>query len=315
MLGDILERRRVQAHVGSGERLARRRERTDLTTAQRWARRLLLDELEVYWRAGRFPKNTVSDELTPVFVDPAGTHCAIAHLMVAGGAGALAREIASTRNYSFVPELASDPRVASWLEAAGFDVDEAARIQPSYCPDSPRTCVCQGAGSSRYAAVARGRSVGERQISITESSGKGEGPCSEVRVGDVVELAGQTRYAEYMVSLQSSRTSSGKPTCTASPIFAIDGAGAAFCEQWAGSGALPRPLSASETLALVSSSDCASWLALDSDEWAEQPSCGGCAIAPSDATAGPADLSTFAIVTSVLAYRVARRARNWRRSP
>lgn len=313
MLGDILERTRVQAHVGSGERLARGRDRSDLTPLRRRTRELLLDELEVYWRAGRFPKNTVSDELTPVFVDPSGTHCAIAHLMTVGGAGELVRELATTQNYSYVPALARDSRVSSWLEAAGFTVDEAARIQPSYCQSSPADCVCAGAG--RPTMSARARAVGPSQLEVAETTGVGEGQCATIKPGDVIDVTfGTTPGAEYVASLrtpESLNVITTKPMCLVIPIVVVDGGGNASCTTtFGGPVALPHPLSASQLAAYVSTADCTRWLALDGSEWADEPSCGGgCAIPPREPRASAAaDLSTIAILTSVLAYRAARRA-------
>ncbi len=106
------------------------------------ARALLLDALQDYWRAGRFPKNPGFPWQVPVFVDAEGTRCAIAHLMELGGAGELVGEIAAARNFAFVRELAHDPRVAAWLAAAGLTVDEAAEIQPAYCQSTWSECVC-----------------------------------------------------------------------------------------------------------------------------------------------------------------------------
>lgn len=315
MLGDILERTRVQAHVGSGERLARGRDRSDLTPLRRRTRELLLDELEVYWRAGRFPKNTVSDELTPVFVDPSGTHCAIAHLMTVGGAGELVRELATTQNYAYVPELARDSRVSSWLEAAGFTVEEAARIQPSYsyCPSSPASCLCQMAG--RRSLVARGELDGRGRFAIAETSGLGEGACASIKVGDVVDISytpvSTTQIVAMFFPLEGAWSSTSKEGCNAIALFGVEADGSATCSanDRGGPVSLPRPLSVAETAAYVATPDCARWLALDGSEWADEPSCGGCAIAPREPSASAAaDLSTIAILTSVLAYRAARRA-------
>lgn len=49
------------------------------------------------------------------------------------GQGALVRQIARTENDATVHALARRPEVRAWLAAAGLSLDEAARIQPSYC--------------------------------------------------------------------------------------------------------------------------------------------------------------------------------------
>jgi hypothetical protein len=106
-------------------------------------RKLLLEELALYREAGRFPKNRVfANAFMPCFIDGEGTRCAMAHLLEVGGASKLAAEIAATRNYAFIAELADDPRLVAWLDAAGITVGEAARIQPGYCPSPANSCIC-----------------------------------------------------------------------------------------------------------------------------------------------------------------------------
>lgn len=134
---------RVQEHLAGAEAFAATRTLELLDPAQRLTRALLLDELARYRGEGVFPKNRdFAGERRPYFIDADGTRCAMAHLMEIGGAAELVAEVARTNNNAYVEELASDPRVVAWLRAAGLTVEEAARIQPSYCYTPPSYCVC-----------------------------------------------------------------------------------------------------------------------------------------------------------------------------
>jgi hypothetical protein len=113
-----------------------------LSAVQRMVRRLLLAELASYRVAGCFPKNRHFAEPTPFFVDDSGTRCAVAHLLELGGEGALVQRIARGRNNARVLELADEPRLTAWLDAAGLTLDEAALIQPSYCGEQDPGCLC-----------------------------------------------------------------------------------------------------------------------------------------------------------------------------
>jgi len=133
---------RVAAHIEGAELRASHAPPRGLDRARTLVRTLLLQELEDYRRAGVFPKNRdFPDRAMPYFVDAEGTRCAMAHLLELGGASALVAKIASERNNAFVRELADEPQLLAWLDAAGLTVDEAVRIQPSYC-DVNANMVC-----------------------------------------------------------------------------------------------------------------------------------------------------------------------------
>lgn len=135
------ELRRVRAHLRLAEVAARGADDSHLDPLKRLVRALLLDELAAYRARGRFPRNKVVHGLQPVFVDDAGTRCAVAHLLDASGASALVADIASRRNLAYVDELADEPALAAWLDAAGLTLAEAAAIQPGYTY-VPSSCVC-----------------------------------------------------------------------------------------------------------------------------------------------------------------------------
>jgi hypothetical protein len=136
---------RVREHIRGAETLLDEALVDHLDDARRAMRVLLREELGRYRAAGCFPKNRdFPGQMLPHFIDAEGTRCAMAHLMELGGAGELVAEIARERNNAYVAELADDPRVTAWLDAAGLTVAEAARIQPSYgpIPVAAAYCIC-----------------------------------------------------------------------------------------------------------------------------------------------------------------------------
>lgn len=134
---------RVTTHIARAEALAATRDLSKLTHVQRVIRQLLLRVLAEYRAAGRFPINRERPDMTPSFVDATGTRCAMAHLLEHGGESELVAKIARERNFAYVKELADEPRLLAWLEAAGLTVEEAAAIQPGYC-SVLSDCFCGG---------------------------------------------------------------------------------------------------------------------------------------------------------------------------
>lgn len=123
---------RIHEHLVRVEQALRSEDVSHLMPAQKAARRQALDRLSEYREGRRYPHNHVRPGRTPVFVDPHGTPCAVAYLMLRSGAHALVEDVARTSNLARVPELAGDPRLARWLEANGLTLEEATRIQPAY---------------------------------------------------------------------------------------------------------------------------------------------------------------------------------------
>jgi hypothetical protein len=143
---------RVSSHIAGAEREVAARRPRRLPRLKRMARALLLRELRAYRRANVFPKNRDFRRPTPYFIDADGTRCAMAHLMELGGAATLVARIARERNNAFVSELADEPALLAWLDAAGLSVAEAARIQPTYCADEV-TALCGRPGASVTAVL------------------------------------------------------------------------------------------------------------------------------------------------------------------
>lgn len=103
--------------------------RPSQTAKRRWA----IETLRIYRQAGHFPVNPGVPQ-TPIFVDGAGTHCALGALLEASGRSELVDRIRATANRHLVEELVqAEPALAAWLVEHGLTVAEAARIQPAYC--------------------------------------------------------------------------------------------------------------------------------------------------------------------------------------
>ena len=139
---------RIAAHLARAERQARLRDVSRLPTAVRSVRAFALDTLADYRRAGRFPRNHVAHARTPIFIDPHGTRCAMAHLLERIGAGELVARVARTANEARVHALAADGELLRWLGAMGLSVEEAAAIQPTYCYTPKAACWCGGEPST-----------------------------------------------------------------------------------------------------------------------------------------------------------------------
>ncbi|MCY1061589.1 MYXO-CTERM sorting domain-containing protein [Nannocystis sp. SCPEA4] len=151
------EQARLQAHFREVLLELRSRDVTHLDASQRAARERLIEELARYARAGRFPRNYVSRERIPIFIDPHGTRCAMAQLIESTGHTALVAEVAARRNFALIRELASNAALLAWLDEFGLTAAEAGRIQPSYCfVTKAQDCFCNQSIDSNNQAVLEG---------------------------------------------------------------------------------------------------------------------------------------------------------------
>lgn len=123
--------RRIATHVGYVARELRARDVADPRRAA------LLDALDAYVAAGRFPASETEHGLLPTFVDASGVRCAVAHLVetTAGSEAMLALD--RDHHNAYIAELAGDPRFVAWAATSGFTLEELAWIQPSYPPPPP----------------------------------------------------------------------------------------------------------------------------------------------------------------------------------
>jgi MYXO-CTERM domain-containing protein len=282
-----VERTRVAQHIFRAETQARRR-KVRLRPLQRLARALLLRELAHYRARGRFPKNRDFSALTPYFIDAEGTRCAVAHLLDASGEPSLVERIARQRNHARVAELANEPRLVAWLDAAGLSLEEAAQIQPSYCFDR-RGCVCDGRASGYFEVstsdAPKSGVVTARVEAIhgTPSEDKLQiGDEVRVEVGPSVELG-----TELVVSGYAAHYEQGEP------IFR----GTTF--PYSCGGGSPE-LSKEQYLQAVLADDCEAKLDAFGD-W--DPPCDGCGCR----AVGPGSATSWGVVAALLGLAISRR--------
>jgi hypothetical protein len=130
-----LEVTRLRAHFDSVDAELRLPMALPLTPAQRTGRATLIGWLREYREAGSFPRNDrFPERAMPFFRDSRGVLCAMAYLIDRSGRRDLVDRVASTRNNAFIPDLAGDRELRTWLDSVGLSVAEAARIQPVYEP-------------------------------------------------------------------------------------------------------------------------------------------------------------------------------------
>lgn len=102
-------------------------------------RHMLLQRLEHYANARRFPQNNVLPYRNPIFIDPWGTACAVGWLMIESGHVALAEEISATMGQAYVLDMRQTdlwPAINAWASKEGFAPEELAWIQPGYPPST-----------------------------------------------------------------------------------------------------------------------------------------------------------------------------------
>lgn len=142
---DVAEARevaRIRAHFDSVLVELRAPVARPLTPAQRAARARHIARLQAYSDRGIYPHNhDFRGQRVPYFVDHRGVHCAVGHLLRQSGRSDIVGRVRATDNHVRVAALAGDAAFASWLDASGLTLAEAARIQPWYGelpPEEPR---------------------------------------------------------------------------------------------------------------------------------------------------------------------------------
>lgn len=157
-------------------------------------RSALLDTLEHYANRLRFPQNHVLPYRNPIFIDPAGTACAVGHLMVASGHVELARAIQAGFNTGYVHDLLSDDRyrhvISQWATEHGFTPDELAWIQPAYAPPIPWNTVGIGTNGTVGALLDLGNGRTLIGGSFTQAGGLNTGPVAVLEDGSYEALGG-----------------------------------------------------------------------------------------------------------------------------
>lgn len=311
------EQTRVARHIARAEDEARARRPRGLGVLQRAVRALLLGELASYRRAGRFPRNDVSREQTPLFVDRHGARCAMAHLLEISGERTLVEEIRTARNRARIAELADEPRLLAWLSAAGLSVFEAAAIQPEYCFEGPPMCVCEAdapLGSTEELSAVLTVIEGEYERQTSDGSTafiritRVHGAPSDLTVGETMSVhwhdytPPQGVVLTLLVPLRTQLASAG------AELEAIPLSDSEFqCHRATGG---PLRLDKDRFIAALLSEDCPRTLRSYGREWKRQP-CGADGCSTEAATAGDT-LGSAMILLSLLATMGLRRLRGRR---
>ncbi len=303
---EAIEVARVRAHLAGAEAEMVSRDVSHLSEAQRLSRALLLEELAAYREDGVFPKNPDFTEMTPYFIDADGVRCAMAHLLEVGGQAELVAKIARERNNAYVEELADEPGLLEWLDAAGITVAEAARIQPTYCPSSPASRFCGGTPAAVIEATViraggfdsnTGRSVeAELRVNVVHGEtswkpGNTMGARITGKVGDTFVL----------------RTSDGS---TPMPMpFDDNGYTHVSLTGWENEPSIA--LSKDKAIEATTSSNCEEVLEKENPRWTQNPNAcdddgfaGGCSTTSAPASAAGA--LTLAIIAAIIAARARR---------
>lgn len=139
---------RIRGHLGDALTQLRTAPPVGLRADQRAARAEVIALLERYVAESKFPRTR--GEAGPVFVDEAGTHCAMGALIAATGGSAIVERIHESRNLETVGTLADEPGVEEWLEAHGMTAEEAALVQPTYFECLPPIVHCRTRQSSDW---------------------------------------------------------------------------------------------------------------------------------------------------------------------
>lgn len=292
----LAEVAKLKSHFSVVLTLLRANPPARLDPAQRLTRALLLDELERYAAEGAFPQNRHTPERAPVFIDHVGTRCAVAHLMDVSGLGALALEVRDRTNFAVLPSIAEDPRVVSWLEAAGLTAAEAALIQPSYCFTSPSSCLCDGIGPLNETALVIATPAGEGRATVAqvlESKLDGVAVGAEIDLRTfVVRIPTGSDSVVLRVQPRAGADAGGPLLVARSSLVGLSSDTMIPCSTW---GVSSLPLSKTDALAAIQSADpkaCGTYLASLDKEWTitlaqKNPTCGSMAppVPPPESTA------------------------------
>lgn len=125
---DIL---RIQTHLEYVEQLLRRANTGHLTAAQQQNRQQILDILNRYWKRGQFPINDYYPTRKSVFIDKAGTHCAVGFLIKETAGEAVTRKVNAAYQFASVFDIKM-VELFDWANQYGLTIEECAMIQPTY---------------------------------------------------------------------------------------------------------------------------------------------------------------------------------------
>ena len=108
-----------------------RASKPSLTAEQLKNRERILDLLNEYHTAGKFPRNYDYDENRPCFIDEDGTICAVGYLVEQTAGREVAEQINAKYKYEYLLNM-HDEALESWIASSGLTKEECAMIQPTY---------------------------------------------------------------------------------------------------------------------------------------------------------------------------------------
>ena len=312
------ERDRVEAHIIAALHAAGGSP-PPLSPIARLTRSLILRELAAYAREGVFPLATPATGGMPTFVDAQGPPCAMGVALFLAGQDDLVQEIRHTQNHAYVAQLLGDARFARLLTQMGISPEEAAAIQPEYCPSTHAETVCGGSftfekGRAKTVIHARVLDValGKPNAEILAIYGDAQG----LQVGGKIEVASSySKVGDIGLSIELERTTTAPSATDASPqprpFVTLESNGLSTTDP---AERAAHPLTAKDIADARLSSDCVAALAAKDAYWGRQPDCGlgpdgntgtgGCAVAGS-----PDELGIFLAVAGAVFVRMRRRAR------
>lgn len=160
---------RIETHLAYVEKKLRSRNVTHLPEHLQKKRQQLLELLEEYRDAGRFPKNyDYPSERRPCFIDRDGAICAVGYLIEQTAGRAVAERINTRHQYDYIQDMEM-PEVKEWIQQSGLTEEECAMIQPSYFSYGPSEYVSRNRISTAYgisSGIAGGLGLGISALNI-----------------------------------------------------------------------------------------------------------------------------------------------------
>lgn len=170
---------RIAQHLESVEKYLRQQETFTLSPEQKYNRSKLLDLLQTYQEAQKFPVNLYHNYRRPYFIDDFGTACAVGHLIQKSGHQDFAKRVSQEMNYAYLLDIPY-PEIGRWAEQHGFSKEELALIQPGYSPNVSWESL--GAGADGEVSALYGDEANQRLILAGNFTSLNGIACNQVGV-------------------------------------------------------------------------------------------------------------------------------------
>ncbi|MGE3727000.1 MAG: hypothetical protein AB7I41_15675 [Candidatus Sericytochromatia bacterium] len=133
----VPNRLRIQTHLYYVEKKLRSGPTEYLNPSLQKQRYHLLDLLNQYAKAGKFPENfDYPDQSRPVFIDRNGNLCAVGYLIAKTTGMDFAQAINQRFHNAYLGEM-QGKELEKWVQKSGLNFQELAMIQPDYPPSKP----------------------------------------------------------------------------------------------------------------------------------------------------------------------------------